>query len=279
MRWKHAVVPAAAIVLLPLSSAATPVDLESGVEIYGGDFSAWEVASTGDNCTADPGAEALAIAEGSFQSPAVTDAFDNGHVISVSGTRIDAPTGILTKSSVTAGPVFGPGKVWVTHTALAGKPVVRTVVRLTNPATIPQTHDVVFSSNGGGEGAEGTRGTSDGDSVLEPGDDWIIWSTAGADTDPSKATAFSGNGDVRSQVKTVTHAPGSPAPGGGTDCLTVSLRAKVPAKETRYLIFFTGLDTSDMGASTFTVDYVRSKPYLFKGITDGQRARTLNWRL
>ena len=101
---------------------------------------------------------------------------------------------------------------------------------------------------------------------------------AQSDSDPAKATALSGAGKVRAPVTSVIYAPGSPAPGTGTDCLTVELTTKVPAKETRYLIFFTGLDTSDLGASLFTDNYMDMKPYLYKGITERQRARTLNWR-
>ena len=283
MRWKHPVLPAiaaSAAVLLPLTSwAATPVDLDDGVEVYGGEYSAWEVAATVDRCTFAPGVAAVAIVEGQFQSPPVTDAFDGGHVVIVDGFEVDAETGKLSGSSVTIGPFFGPGRVWLTHTALARKPVIRTVVRLTNPAPSPQSHQVRFSSNGGGDGAEATRSTSDGDAVLEPGDLWAVWSSGGADTDPAKATAFSGLGKVLSKVTEVNFAPGSPAPGGGTDCLTVTLPAKVPAKSTRYLVFFTGLDTSDMGAGNFAADFVEMRPYLFKGLTDRQRARTLNWRL
>lgn len=279
MRWKRTFFSATAVVLVsPLAASATPVDLKSGVEIYGGSYSAWQVASAADQCTTGTSPAALAIADGRYGSPAVTDAFDGGHVIIVDGTTIDAPYGTLSGSSVTAGPVYGPGKVWVTHTALAKQPVVRTLVRLTNPGSTTQTHQVTFSSNGGGDAAETTRGTSDGDAVLEPRDAWIVWSTGGADSDPAKATALSGPGRVRSRVVSVQYAPGSPAPSTGTDCLTVTLDAAVPARTTRYLVFFTGIDSSDLGAYVIANDYTAVKPYLFKGISARQRAQTLNWR-
>jgi hypothetical protein len=217
---------------------------------------------------------------------AQTDAFDGGLYIVVDGKTFDDNDGNGTKKGQTmkVGPTtMSRLNIRRTERALQTSPTLRSLVTFQNPTNDVITVPVIWDSAVGSDDSEDTRASSDGDTFTTKTDRWFVTSDdPTSPSDPPVTMALYGKGPVAEKVASVVWAPeDDPTDPPGEGCITLKYNLKIPAKSTRYLMFFTEMnDTNEnaiAGAAKF--NSVKAGNDLLVGLSDAVMSKILNWNL
>jgi hypothetical protein len=256
---------------------AVPVGNFVDVVLYGGGFTQWDVDR---NSSCESGTAYTPVSDGEIDDSITeqNDAYDGGLILTVGAEDFDDPNevGNLSGQSLSVGPATLEGLVVSrTDAALGSSPTLRSLIRLRNTGG-PKTRDIVWSSDLGSDGAEEVRDSSNGNTIYQLGDRWVI--SSDDDTtpgDPVLTHVLFGRSNPREKVVEIIDAP------DGTGCFTVRFRVRVPRNGTRYLLFFTEMNRTNGGAETRAGKYNDPNlgPKLLKGIGPSVRNRILNWDL
>jgi hypothetical protein len=212
------------------------------------------------------------------------DVFDGGLVLAVRDTIFEDSdqTGDLVGEQLTVGPEKLAGlRVKRVETALPGSPTLRSLIKLKNKSKHKaKKRTITWDSDLGADGDEEVWATSSGDESLTDSDRWLVF-IEGPDTpgDAPGTLVLYGKGKG---VKQTTVADGITDHNG---CVRFTVRAKVPAKSSRYLLFFTEVhNESDEGADLAASDAAKfdsKKPGggVLDGLKKSVKAKVLNWDL
>jgi hypothetical protein len=213
-----------------------------------------------------------------------SDVFDGGLILAVGDTIFEDAdqTGDLVGQQLTVGPTKLEGlRVKRVETALPGSPTLRSLIKLKNKSKHKvKKRTITWDSDVGADRDEEVWATSSGDESLTDSDRWLVF-IEGPDTpgDAPGTLVLSGKGKG---VKQTTVADGITDQNG---CVRFTVRAKVPAKSSRYLLFFTEVhDESDEGADLAASDAAKfntKKPGggVLAGLKKSVKAKVLNWDL
>jgi hypothetical protein len=209
------------------------------------------------------------------ESATLSDAFDGGLMHGVGNQVFDVPSDegdLVGQQLYSKGGVINGLQTARFDKAMAATPVLRSLLRLKNTTNQDISRKIVWDSGLGSDNDGRIRATSSGDKTWSPRDRWMTTSDdATSPSDPAIGFQFFGKGNVRSQVEEILYRPAADA------CTTVELRVRVPAKSTRYLLFYTALTDSNNGAKN-QISNVDDKPNL-RGISKTARKQVLNWNL
>jgi hypothetical protein len=223
--------------------------------------------------------------DGTAPNGSESDLFDGGDVLWVSkgGKQkvFEAPQGKGRKNGeqLEVGPnkVLGL-KISRTETALPKSPTLRSLIKLKNPKNQATNWKLIWDSDFGADGDEWVRGSSSGDKKLTDSDRWFVYADTetGDGSDAPGTMVLYGKGgqkstDIRNGIK------------DQDGCASFDLTVKIPAGETRYLLFYTEVhDGDDVGGAVDDAkkfnDQKLSKG-LLKGVSDGIKHKVLNWDL
>lgn len=278
MRW---VVVAGAMAMLMVTTGvvrAVPVSLYYQV-LNGGKHSSWDPLYDDGGCELLSGYAGVSDGWIGVPDQVVTDGFDGGAVLGIDGTGFTDPDDVGDKAgeSLAVGPRGMSGlRVSRVDRAMPTSPTLRTLIALRNKGGKPKTVEITWDSDLGSDAAEDVRRSASGDALFGPRDRWVV--SSDSDTTPSDPVVthvLFGKGKVRSRTAAIVNAP------SGTGCLTVRSRARIPGKRTRYLLFFTEMNTTHAAAfhSARKFDKKGLTKALLRGIPRGVRARILNWKL
>jgi len=242
----------------------------------------WDVAAFSGNGGCFGGAYSP-VEDGSFGSQ--DDAFDGGlnlHVFSSSAKGFAPFTdgdgnGNLVGQSLTVGPTKLVGlKITRTDAALTGPPALRSLVKLENKGRKARTRILSLCSNLGSDEDTGVRASSSGNKVFSSADRWAV--TSDDATTPGDAV-----------VTHVLYGKGHPVakpsvictPGKQSDCIGVEFRVTVPARSTRFLLFYAELNDTNENATASANKYNNKhlNATLLNGISSATRHKILNWDL
>jgi hypothetical protein len=214
-----------------------------------------------------------------------SDLFDGGDVLWVQKGNnrqvFEAPhnKGRLTGNELKVGPRKVKGlKITRTEKSLSGSPTLRSLIALKNTGKHAAGRKLIWDSDLGADGDEFVRGSSSGNKKLSDSDRWVVYAdaeTGDASDAPGTLVLYGKGGQKQTDVKN----PIKDQDG----CVSFDLSARVPAGETRYLLFFTEVHDSDDvdgavdDAKKFN-DRNLSKA-LLKGVPDNVRHQILNWDL
>lgn len=217
---------------------------------------------------------------------AQTDAFDGGLYIVVDGKTFDDNDGNGTKKGQTmkVGPTtMSRLDIRRTERALQTSPTLRSLVTFKNPTNDVISVPVIWDSAVGSDDSEATRASSDGDTFLTKTDRWFVSSDdPTSPSDPPVTMALYGKGPVDEKVASVIWAPEDDPPDPpGEGCISLKYSLKIPAKSTRYLMFFTEMnDTNENAiASAAKFNSVKAGNDLLVGLSDAEMKKILNWNL
>lgn len=288
---KRVFLPAlAAASLIASGASAAPVTTDD-TDLTGPDGVIWDAQDNYDYGSGGPcyaGDGFTPIDGGTGPAPGnKSDAFDGGLYFLVGSSTFnnnDEPAD-LTDNTLTVGPKLTDGlQVTRIETALQDRPTLRSLVKLTNPTGSAITRTVVWDSALGADESEATRATSSGDTTHTKKDRWVVASDDAVEadlSDPPVTFVFSGKGASES-VANVRYSAESPAPvgGDGQGCISVDYEIKIPAKKTRYMLFFTELHDTNASAiqDAPAFNSVTYNSPLLDGLTHSQKANVLNWR-
>jgi hypothetical protein len=269
------------------ASASTPVSLSPQYFLYGSN-TLWDVSSTASSsgagtpnaCLASPDTFAGAV-DAATQSPSSLDAFDGGLMLLVGGagfTDADNTGAYNGSDTLTAGPTKMSGlSVGVKETALSTSQTLRMLVSFKNGSRKNRATNVVLDTAlGGGPSGEAVIASSSGDTSFTPADRWVITNnTTGTDATPT--LVFYGKGSVDSKVIAVTKQPSVDA------CATVKMRVKIPAKSTRYLLFFAQVHAHGTNPTTKSdarvFNAVTGSSPLMAAVGPKVRRKIVNWKI
>ena len=216
-----------------------------------------------------------------------SDAFDGGLYVLVNGNAFGdgIEDGQLSGQQLRVGPQrLSRVNVTVTERALQSHPTMRTLVKFKNRRNRDRVLNINWDSGLGSDDSEETRFSSARPRQAHTrADRWIVSSDDAVDpSDPVLVFAYSGKGAAERVVR-VPFAPEDPDPasGIGAGCVAVKYRIKVPAKSTRYMLFFTDMALSNADGRNQAQKYDRANlpNRLLTGIGPSVRRRVLNWDL
>ena len=259
-------------------AVSTPID---SVSLTGGSSTTWDPTSWSDNEGCLGGAYSP-VDNGSFG--AQSDAFDGGlnlHVFSSAAKGFvgfaDADgNGDLVGQALTVGPTRLVGvKITRTDEALSGPPTLRSLVKLVDPGRKSVTRVLSWCSGLGSDVDTGVRSSSSGDKAFTSHDRWVVTSDdPTTPSDPVDTHVLYGKGG---------HGPSSVLcnPGKKSDCVGVEFRVTIPAKSTRYLLFYTEMHDTNANATASANKYNNKhlNATLLSGLSSTVRHRILNWDL
>lgn len=211
-----------------------------------------------------------------------TDAFDGGLVLieskgpfAVNGFR-GGQTANKTGQQLTVGPKsFAGMKVTRIDRAMSSDSL-RSLVKLQNKKKKPQTAILGLDSELGSDSNTGVRRTSNG-SKFTKASRWVVTSdNATTPNDPVVTHVFYGSGNPRVKVASLPYGPAGP----DNDCVTVAFsKVVVPAKSTRYLLFFASLNDTNPSAITTAKGFNNRKLDSAKlnGLSKSVKKNILNW--
>jgi hypothetical protein len=213
-----------------------------------------------------------------------SDEFDGGLILLVGDTIFEDAdaTGDLVGEQLTVGPTKLEGlRVKRVETGLQGSPTLRSLIKLKNKSKHKaKKRTLSWESDFGADKDEVVRSTSDGNDVLSDSDRWVVF--ADSETSPSDAVgtlALYGKG--KGVKKTQVVDPIADQNG----CVEHSIRVKVPAKSSRYLLFFTEAHNGDEDgvgdAVSDAAKFNTKKPGggVLAGLKKSVKAKILNWDL
>jgi hypothetical protein len=268
---------------------AAVVDID-GIDLSG-DNATWDLEAdfaygSGGPCVAKHG---FTPAEDGSWDDGITpksDAFDGGLYIVVDGKTFDDNDGNGTKKGQTmkVGPTtMSRLNIRRTERALQTSPTLRSLVTLQNPTNDVISLPVIWDSAVGSDDSEATRASSDGDTFLTKTDRWFVSSDdPTSPSDPTVTMALYGKGPLAEKVAKVIWAPEDDPPDPpGEGCISLKYSLKIPAKSTRYLMFFTEMnDTNENAiASAAKFNSVKAGNDLLVGLSDAVMGKILNWNL
>jgi hypothetical protein len=295
LRWNTrarsaAVIAAAAVLMLVATSAHTaPVQIDD-VVLTGPQGTEWDAEGdedygSGGPCIAREGFTPVEDGENDYSS----DAFDGGLYLVVNGKTFGRgiETGNLSGQQLRVGPQR-IGRVAITRIerALQTSPTLRSLVRFKNATNRDRVLTLVWDSAMGADDAEATRASSAKPNLRHTREDrWIVASdnaSSASLSDPPVTFVFYGK-NAPMKVRRVIHAPEDPDPDGSDreGCVSVRYRIKIPAKSTRFMLFFTELGLSNEASINAAAKFNRQKlnNKLLTGIGPRVRSRILNWNL
>lgn len=283
---------AALLALAPSAGAARQVRITADAHVLRSPGPAlWDVLQDNDATICSNGVSGpiyTPVADGQMYGANAwhEDGFDYGLVVAVGGTYYSDPDGRVRVAgeTVRAGQrVLSGLRVSRSETALGSGPALRSLVKLRNPSANPVSRTVWLRSDLGTDGnpdppaRETVFATSSGDQTLALGDRWVVSGEAQPTPygDPVVTHVLAGRG-ARAPVSNITDAPG---PSSG--CLGAELEVTVPARSTRYLLFFAEMNGASGRAVSRVGAYDRRRlsAKQLSGIPDRLRGRILNWDL
>lgn len=219
----------------------------------------------------------------------MSDAFDGGLFLNVDGTIFDDPDEMgdyrAGTQQLTAGPMkMSRLQVTRIERAITNTPTLRSLIKLKNPTSRDITVPVLWDSAMGADEDERTRASSAPKSRRTTAeDDWTVTSDdADSPGDPVVTFVIYGPGDIDVTNRQVPWAPEDDEGASvGEACVVFRFRARVPAGQTRYLLFFTEVRGTNEKAiqSAPRFENVRSASPLLDGISGRVADRILNWDL
>jgi len=217
-----------------------------------------------------------------------SDVFDGGLLLLVNGQTFGAgiETGNLTGQQIKVGPQrLANVKVTRIERALQSSPTLRSLIRFKNATKKARSLTLIWDSALGADEDEATRASSNAPvHAHTKADRWIVASDnpdSGSLSDPPVAFVFNGK-RAQTGVAKVLYAPEDPAPATDREgCVSVRLRIKVPAKSTRYLLFFTEIGLSNEASISMAKKFNKRglNNALLTGIPQNVRNKVLNWDL
>jgi hypothetical protein len=211
-----------------------------------------------------------------------SDTFDGGLVLAVGDAIFqDADrNGDLVGEQLTVGPdAVGGLRVKRVETALPGSPTLRSLIKLKNKSKRQaKKRTIVWDSDLGADGDEVVAASSTGDLALSNADRWHIFDEDPG-SDPLGTLVLYGKGKG---VKKATVVDGISA-ADANGCVRFNLRVRIPAKSSRYLLFFTEMHDSDaLGlAASDAAKFNTKKPGggVLAGLKKSVKKKVLNWDL
>lgn len=285
---------AATIIVIGLMSGspvarATVVDIDA-TTLTGGNAT-WDLEAdfnfgSGGPCVAKSGF--TPANDGSWDDGVTpkSDAFDGGLYIVVDGKTFADNDGNGTKKGQTmkVGPTtLSRLNIRRTERALHTSPTLRSLISFQNPTNDVISVPVIWDSAVGSDDSEATRASSDGDTFLTRTDRWFVSSDdPTTPDDPTVTMALYGKGPVAEKVASVIWAPeDDPTEPPGEGCISLKYVLKIPAKSTRYLMFFTEMNDTNENAATSAAKFnsVKAGNDLLVGLSDAVVGKILNWNL
>jgi hypothetical protein len=213
-----------------------------------------------------------------------SDEFDGGLVLWVGDSVFEDSdlSGDQVGEQLTVGPTKLEGlRVKRVETALQGSPTLRSLIKFKNKSKHQtKKRTITWDSDVGADTTEVVWASSSGDQVLSDSDRWFVF--ADNDTAPGDAV---GTMVLYGKGKGVKKTKITDGVADQNGCLDQTIPVKVPAKSSRYLLFFTEThDASADGADLATSDaakFNKKKPAgeLLAGIKKSVKKKVLNWDL
>lgn len=252
------------------AGAANAVVQDISTTLLQGHQRTWDLQSSG-----------FGISDGSMTyNRTGSDAFDGGLILNVDGTAFSDSDGMgdydATNQSIKVGPESLSG-LDVSRFEKAKGAWDRSLVRLHNPTGSAITTTLQWYSNLGSDSAGVVQSTSTGTSSTWGKDDrWMVTSEPGATADgddPVLAFVLAGKGAANTPTQIVDR------PTSGSATLEYSV--KVPAGQTRYLLFYTEMWDTPKHAKAGMAKYDERSlsSGLLAGISDKVRGQIVNWSL
>lgn len=259
--------------------------LLASVTITGGASSSWDLRDdvatsnglpTGGSTSIGAAGSGAAVGDASLSSQG--DAFDFGGMVWVNNTLVG---GVLTQNgnTVNFAPVTIAGlNVSMQYYVSSDTATLRTLVSLQNPTSSTVTVPVQFGSNWGSDGSTTTQKTTDGDTIAETTDRWIITDDSVTGGDPAITTALFG---PNSPPVTPDSVSTTVFDNAGTQGLLASFsNVSIGAGQTRSLMFFHKLNDTSANAIS-SVGLFNNDPYvgsdLLRGLSLAQIRSIINW--
>ncbi len=293
-----AAVASGAVLALVMSGVAAAVTIDD-VDLTG-KGATWDVTNdyeygSGGPCFAKPGF--TPVEDGAYVNAGIpfdgSDAFDSGLYAIVNGKTFNDPDGNggQVGQQLTVGPQKMSGlRVSRVEKALKISPTLRSLIAFRNPTTHAIGAKFLWDSALGADDAEATRGSSSGNLKFTADDKWAVASDdPDSPGDPPVTFVVFGPGNVAERPTDVPNRPEEPdanmvgpnVAAGAEGCVTVAFRISVPARSTRYLLFFTEMHGSNETAVNSAARFSHIKPAsrLFDGLGAQVRKRILNFDL
>ncbi len=247
---------------------ATPQDINSTT--LKSHHRAWDLTS-----------DAFSVSDGAISyNRTGDDAFDGGLILYVDGTAFGDANGMgnynASNESIKVGPTTLSG-LKVSRTEKAGGAYDRSLVRLSNPTHSAIKTTLEWYSNLGSDGSGIVQSTSNGASgSWTTSDRWMVTSEPGANADgddPTIAFVLYGKG-AAVQPSDILLRPSS----GET---SAQYKVRVPAGETRYLLFYTEMWDNPKHAKKSMAQYddKNLSSSLLSGISNKVQGKIVNWSL
>ena len=208
-----------------------------------------------------------------------SDEFDGGLILSVADRIFEDQdqTGDLVGEQLTVGPTKLKGlRVKRIETGLPGSPTLRSLIKLKNKSKQKaKKRTLTWESDLGADGSEVVEDTSSGDAALSDSDRWLVFSDEEPIGDAVGTLVLYGKG--KGVKKTQVADPISDQNG----CVKHTIRAKVPEKSSRYLLFFTEAHDDVAGSSGDADKFDSKKPGggALDGLKRSVKKKVLNWDL
>ena len=218
-----------------------------------------------------------------------SDAFDGGLFLLVNGDAFGngINNGVLSGNGhqLTVGPQTKSGlAITRRERALQNEPDVAEPCEIHQYPRDEKEVNVVWDSAMGADEDEDTRASSSGDLLHCVADRWIVasdYSDNATLSDPPIVFVFYGRRTQEGERRSLGSGGPAPVSGIGAGCVAVRYSLTVPAKSTRYLLFYTdlGMDNDDAIAQAVKYNTRRLDADLLVGISLGVKERIVNWDL
>jgi hypothetical protein len=261
------------------------------VELDGGGPTVWDPSNEendfGDDCSTPTQGQIYAAADdGEYDG--TDDGFDAGLVLLVNGSSfVDGDgIGVVSAEQLRVGPEkLGKLRVTRTERALQGSPTLRSLVKLKSTTKKKAVKaELLWGSDLGSDELTVVRGSSASPGAfLTTADRWVVTNDDAVDPgDPPVTHVFYGKGKVKEKSTTVPDAATPPGTEAAT-CVSAGFKVRVPARKTRYLLFFS--EMNDPGDNTSAIeaaekfDSKRLSSQLRAGLSKGVKKKIVNWDL
>lgn len=211
--------------------------------------------------------------------PSNGDAYDYASLMWINGEQVGGWLRSATSSTSNFAPVPIAGlQVATEYHAISSLPVLRNYTALTNDSAEDIFVVINVATNFGADGGNRIITSSSGDTTFGADDRWVI-------------TDDSNNGGWDPANTTVFYGPDSPASPAvftndsvfncwGSQGLTARIDVSVPAGETRALMLFHGLSTTQDNARSLATEFNTTPTIanaLTEGMTEAQLTNVVNW--
>ena len=267
--------PALALFAASTSVQAAPVVLPiDGLDTADVNFS---------SVSSDLGGGILGISDAqSLGAGGGSDHFDEAFGVTVDGSGYSVTGGDLTGNTLTLDSIaIGQYDVQVEFTSSG--PVMRQIVNVTNTGAAG-TASVRWHNNTGNDGSQQTIASSDGDTVGEASDRWIVTadSTTGTDNEVNSWILF-GTGTSLAPTS-LAMVDGNAGFGfAGEQGLNAIFDLALGAGETGSLMWFVGIEGINADGISLAMMFDDTSSGFFQGLTadlsEAEKARIANWDL